>query len=1178
MINERDVDQLGMEVALLIAAARSKGIDPAIWLHIEENEGMLARSEFNDKMVSLAAAVGIQENAETKRELQFATSVVSLNTIAELCGDIYEDEESINCVLFLRLCEEKIRLYLEATNPPTSGAGELEVINQISSDRQQQQQFRFSSPPKAVGPEDEEDSGVDNGFNFSNPYDQRQQPYGSPSKSSSGGAGGSSGTPVGSVTKSSLSSHSSHNTHGKSIMHMHRLSQSPYDLELSRHHGVDEDEGDVNFYVDEEDQEQVQNRLQQQQEEGGSGAGGGGDSEASVASGDSDGSSNGESDDGSEYCDDECEMNTVDYEEMHGKFPGHTDAHADALGGNSNTAIGFSGQARVGGVTDSPTLSLASEPDAEATDVAYDEEQNTSFPKPSQMDPMTASVTTRLAARTRGESGVTASVPSQRPQSAGAATGKPSMMLSGRASLAMGDGVAVTSTGIAAATPLTKQQQPSSDALLKQLQGVISDLVHKPEVFHIIRVKLGLFNNNKPYTITPARGPIIFSPAVTHHYKKGAAVTSCTEWISLKDIQRVFGDCGLRLSELHLILLLKLIVVFATQCQQGQLSVSSSVMGELIANANNINNSSSSAKENCHSNNHGMSNSNVRKTANSMVAKIPKVILNREGVQMVNTFWLSKYLTYSRITKSSGSSSSTSNSISARSRITGLSAQSQDDGCIGTGISTTSLRHSGSQNQNTRRYSMASVASSTAQALRIAIAESNEDPPALIPHDQWLLQKAAQQKAIKEEKIEQFKKALSGVLIIPCTQPQGSSALSQKILAHAQYISSNLAYTQGFQSGKGSLISAADMDSLMLKYEVIPKNLLDAEIALRKDFWLYDCDGRKDFLHHMNVALHKVQHQQPTHVTNSKIPVNLNWKKLSSEEKSSILQQLTEELCEEKVNELYHLEHVEAMITKSLYWKYLHYVINNYNVSSPSEAHPAMPWGKWLEQVHLSEFEKAITASQTNMQERQRIDRILRERKSQIAPFNIVEAKLMKVSVGLSSFHQLELQKKLIDLRKNATFNSPLLTPLPTFKPNTDHRPKKATRAPAGNVKPVVPWIKCRDTGIATHGLIISKNEYETMLRDVLAPCTADLIANKLDEELVSSGIGYWEVKKQLEGKYECKRMSVCLYICLWNKMASMINNFCLTFTTHSYSMFYSLPICTMFFLKLLLLLCRWNY
>jgi len=1010
---EADVDQIGMEVALLVAAARSKGIDPAIWLHIEENEGMLAISEFNDRIVSLAAAVGIQENAETKRELQFATSVVSLNTITDLCGQAVGggDEDCISSIYFLELCAEKIRRYLESVNP--SGGEELEVIGQIQSERQAY--HRFSSPPKAVGPEDDEEEG----FNYSNPYSEQRSPPGSAS-----GAGNT--------------SHS--HGHTKS-MHIHTLKQSPYDLELSRHE--DDDEGEVNFYAEESDD---------------------------IEGGSVDGSVNTSS--SGEYCDDECEMNTVDYEELHGKFPGHMEPGVHSSAGE------------VGLVPDSPTLSLKSEPDDECLE-DEEQEQNTSFPKPSQIDPMAptgligaGSRGTRISARTQ-RGNVAASVPSQRPKTAGSntsasdATGKPSMLYSGRASLVMGEGVAVTAASLAA---VATQKAPDSEQLLKQLQGSISELVHKPEVFHILRVKLGLFNNSKPYTITPARGPIIFSPAVSG--KTGAL--SKTEWISLKDVQRVFGDSGLRMTELHQILMLKLIVVFATQCQQGQLSVSSSVMGELIANANKENNAHSNTNPN-----------NNKKTS----AAIPKVIMNRDGVQYVNTFWLSKFLTYSRITKS-GSSASAS------------LRQSQDDRCIGTGVS---------MSASSRRHSMASVAASTAQALRASVAQSNEEPPALIPHDQWLMQKSAQQKALKEEKVEQFKKALSGILIIPCSQPVGSSALSQKILAHAQYISSNLAYTQGFQSGKGSLISASEMDALMLKYEVIPKHLLDTEIALRKDFWLYDCDGRKDFLHCMNVALHKVQHQQPTH-SNSKIPVNLNWKKLSADERNSIIRQLTEQLCEEKVNELYHLEHVEASITKTLYWKYLHYVINNYNVSSPDVAAPAIPWGKWLEEVHLAEFEKAIATSQTDMQERHRINRILKERKAQIAPLNVVEAKLLKVSAGLSSFHQLELQKKLIGMRKNATFNSPLLSPLPAFKPNTDHRPKKETRrAPPGNAKPNVPWIKCRDTGIATHGLIISKSEYESALRQILAPCTADLIANKLDEELVNSGVGYWEVKKQLD-------------------------------------------------------------
>ena len=104
------------------------------------------------------------------------------------------------------------------------------------------------------------------------------------------------------------------------------------------------------------------------------------------------------------------------------------------------------------------------------------------------------------------------------------------------------------------------------------------------------------------------------------------------EWICLKDVQRVFGDVNLRLSDLHMVLFMKLVVVFATKCQQGALSVSSSIMNELLTNNTND-------KENIKS----------KKGVNGAV--VPKVIMNKDSVQHINIFWLSKYLSYARITK-----------------------------------------------------------------------------------------------------------------------------------------------------------------------------------------------------------------------------------------------------------------------------------------------------------------------------------------------------------------------------------------------------------------------------------------------------------------------------------------------------------------------------------------------
>ena len=108
------VKQLGIEVALLIAAATAKGIDVAIWLTDMPGISTIPATEFNTKLTSLGLAVGIHESWEAKRELDLATSKGSLKTIFSLCGHFCSESgvPMIDVSLFLRLSLERVEEHL----------------------------------------------------------------------------------------------------------------------------------------------------------------------------------------------------------------------------------------------------------------------------------------------------------------------------------------------------------------------------------------------------------------------------------------------------------------------------------------------------------------------------------------------------------------------------------------------------------------------------------------------------------------------------------------------------------------------------------------------------------------------------------------------------------------------------------------------------------------------------------------------------------------------------------------------------------------------------------------------------------------------------------------------------------------------------------------------------------
>lgn len=108
------VRQLGIEVALLIAAATAKGIDVSIWLTDLPGISLIPATDFNTKLTSLGLAVGIHESWEAKRELDLATSKSSLRTIFSLCGHFSSEGNVplIDVSLFLRLSLERVEEHL----------------------------------------------------------------------------------------------------------------------------------------------------------------------------------------------------------------------------------------------------------------------------------------------------------------------------------------------------------------------------------------------------------------------------------------------------------------------------------------------------------------------------------------------------------------------------------------------------------------------------------------------------------------------------------------------------------------------------------------------------------------------------------------------------------------------------------------------------------------------------------------------------------------------------------------------------------------------------------------------------------------------------------------------------------------------------------------------------------
>lgn len=127
------LDLLGMETAFLIVTASSRDFNLSRWFNEKAHNGKIPVRDFDAKIISLSAAMGINQDLEIKRELEISTSPVSLRVVHKICsaGDDANGELLIDLNYLFRLAQEKVDKYLADMADPE---------DQLQDQHQQQQQ------------------------------------------------------------------------------------------------------------------------------------------------------------------------------------------------------------------------------------------------------------------------------------------------------------------------------------------------------------------------------------------------------------------------------------------------------------------------------------------------------------------------------------------------------------------------------------------------------------------------------------------------------------------------------------------------------------------------------------------------------------------------------------------------------------------------------------------------------------------------------------------------------------------------------------------------------------------------------------------------------------------------------------------------------------------------------
>lgn len=229
-------------------------------------------------------------------------------------------------------------------------------------------------------------------------------------------------------------------------------------------------------------------------------------------------------------------------------------------------------------------------------------------------------------------------------------------------------------------------------------------------------------------------------------------------------------------------------------------------------------------------------------------------------------------------------------------------------------------------------------------------------------------------------------------------------------------------FTKILSGNMNTTLSKEDIELYVKNHSILPEEALLQEIEYRIEAWILDMDGRRDFQHQLNMKIRTyiweelIMKQQSSSGNPVKIPNNekLYWKlyyKLSSEEKERIKSNIITQLINEKRETLKTSERINKEITKSLFWNFFGFI--------KDRGSNDMNWNQWIIS-HLEKFAKSLEKYKNEkLLQKQQLQQ-QQSRKKSIAPLISLEKSLKSIINHLDHYHQLQVQKGIIQLRRLA--------------------------------------------------------------------------------------------------------------------------------------------------------------
>jgi hypothetical protein len=204
-------------------------------------------------------------------------------------------------------------------------------------------------------------------------------------------------------------------------------------------------------------------------------------------------------------------------------------------------------------------------------------------------------------------------------------------------------------------------------------------------------------------------------------------------------------------------------------------------------------------------------------------------------------------------------------------------------------------------------------------------------------------------------------------------------------------------------AGRECSLSHGELFEFINENTIVPSDIMKQEITQRLQAWVLDIDGRKDYIHALNVAKRKWSVDNKTEIAS-----------LGQEEQKDTLSMIKSQVVRKKATQLRVSEADEGSVTKELFVKY-----RKYCKEMKYHRDRTLTWGKWL-QTHLEAQTDIIKKSRMYDAEREKLLQSKDTRKSAVAPLIEIEKKLLFASDNLSTIHGIELRKSLVKLKKAA--------------------------------------------------------------------------------------------------------------------------------------------------------------